>query len=195
MKIRLKKARKPENVSQEPKTTQQKKSELKPNGRVHTKIGRKRFSSPKKDPVITYSSLFIILFGLWFLGELATFFLFSVKKEVPAKVQAQDFAFLPEASSSSADESLFKDKQLFRPSVENPTAGFGQIGLRKVSENLALLSVFIDNRGPRAIIRNTATGKTYSCSKGSYVEELMVEEISKRKVILSFGGAKIELNL
>jgi len=195
MKIRLKKIRKSENIPREPKTTHRKKLGFKLNIRFLTKIRRKHLLSQKKDPATTYLYLLIVLFGLWFLGELTTFFLFSVKKEVPAKIQIQDFVFLPKASSSSANVSLFKNKQLFRPSVENPNAGFGQIGLKKVSENLVILSVFIDNRGPRAIIKNTATDKTYSCSKGSYVEELMVEEISKRKVILSFGGAKIELNL
>lgn len=65
--------------------------------------------------------------------------------------------------------------------------------VQEMAKDLSLVGISWDDKEPVAMIEDKKEKKTYFLKKGGMINKLKIENILKDRVILSFGGEKVEL--
>lgn len=90
-------------------------------------------------------------------------------------------------------ENVASGRNVFGPGAGD-TAVLRQAASEDISSSLGLVGI-IPGDNPQAIIENKKTQKVYYVAKGGAFENFIVEEISENKVVVDYGGKKIEMFL
>lgn len=87
-----------------------------------------------------------------------------------------------------------KERQVFSSAAASPNVTSAGVINADITKDITLVGI-ISGDTPQAIIEDKKTRKTYYATKGQFIGDFQIEDISEGKVVLNYSGQRYELYL